>query len=65
MNQAFRNECLVESEVIEFDARVDDYLKGYERDSVDYKLSRPTKVRSLGLDQDSERIDYDARVREF
>lgn len=38
----------VEGEVVSFDARVDSYVKGYKRDSYDYKLSRPTKVVSHG-----------------
>ena len=37
-----------EGYVIQFDARVDDYTKGYERDRGDDKLSRPTKVVNLG-----------------
>jgi len=36
-------------EVIAFDARIDDYIKGYERDSYDYKLSRPTKIKIHGF----------------
>ena len=44
-------------DVIEFEARVTDYRKGYvnrrinvKQRSVDYKLSRPTKLRGVGRD---------------
>jgi hypothetical protein len=34
---------LHKGDIVSVDARVDHYMKGYERDSYDYKLSRPTK----------------------
>jgi hypothetical protein len=51
---------LVEGDVIEFRARVTQYIKGYQgrRDDVyvpieaDYKLSRPTKLRVVGGTRD-------------
>jgi phenylpropionate dioxygenase-like ring-hydroxylating dioxygenase large terminal subunit len=48
MTETFVAASPVEGDVIQFDARVDDYTKGYERDHYDYKLSRPTKVVNLG-----------------
>ena len=47
---------MVEGEVVSFNARVDDYLKGYEKNDYDYKLSRPSKIVPHGL---PEWDDYD------
>ena len=47
--KGFESLNLVPGEVVSFDARVDGYIKGYERDSYDYKLSRPTKIVEHGM----------------
>lgn len=44
----FRHARLHKGDVVSFDARVDDYVKGYDRENYDYKLSRPTKVVNHG-----------------
>jgi hypothetical protein len=41
---------------VTFNARVDDYIKGHEKDDYDYKLSRPSKIVAHGL---PEWDDYD------
>jgi hypothetical protein len=54
--QAFEDALMVEGEVVTFNARVDDYIKGHEKDDYDYKLSRPSKIVAHGL---PEWDDYD------
>jgi hypothetical protein len=49
LTKAFRSAKLTKGDTVSFDARVDDYTKGYERDDYDYKLSRPTNVVNHGL----------------
>ena len=44
LTEGFRYAGLNEGDTVRFDARVDDYLKGYEKDAYDYKLSRPTRI---------------------
>lgn len=56
LTQHFEELYLVEGEIVSFDARVGDYVKGYERDGFDYKLSRPTKIVGHGC---PDWIDYD------
>ena len=34
-------------DVVEFDARVGIYFKGYRREDIDYRLERPTKVTKI------------------
>lgn len=54
--KGFEELFLIEGEIVSFDARVDDYLKGYKKDGYDYKLSRPTKVKSHGR---PDFVDYE------
>ena len=49
MTQGFEDAIMAEGEVVSFNARVDGYLKGYEKDTYDYKLSRPGKIVAHGL----------------
>ena len=51
LTQGFDAACMSPGDIVEFDARVDSYIKGYERDSHDYKLSRPTKISVIGVDE--------------
>lgn len=36
-------------EWVEFDARVGEYVKGYYKDMLDYKLNNPTKIKKVDL----------------
>jgi len=43
--------------VVEFDARVAEYVKGYKRSVFDYKLSHPTKIANCVSTQDGYKSD--------
>jgi len=48
--KGFQKANLKEGDLLRFEARIDIYMKGYEKDMIDYKLSRPTnivKIRSF------------------
>lgn len=52
--KGFQSLELKEGDIVEFDARVSDYVKGYVHDddfiderTVDYRLSYPTKIRKM------------------
>ncbi|MFW9952137.1 MAG: hypothetical protein ACFFKA_18605 [Candidatus Thorarchaeota archaeon] len=47
---------LKQGDLIRFEARIDTYRKGYEKDFIDYKLSRPSKmvrIKSLKFAENS------------
>jgi hypothetical protein len=48
LTEGFVGAGMAGGDLVSFDARVDDYLKGYEKDSYDYKLLRPTKIVNYG-----------------
>jgi hypothetical protein len=60
MTKVFQSANLSEGDIVQFNARVAQYEKGYKgyRDDVycpietDYKLSHPTKVKNLGRSED-------------
>ena len=37
-------------DIVQFDARVKEYHKGFKGRTIDYKLSMPTKIRKIGHD---------------
>ncbi len=47
--KAFEKAKLEPGDLIRFEARVDSYSKGYEKDIIDYKLSRPSKVVKMKI----------------
>ena len=45
--QLWEEENLYSGDIIAFSARVKPYSKGYEKDEIDFKLSRPTKLKII------------------
>lgn len=54
-----RKEPLQTGELIQFEARIKPYTKGYEKDQLDYKLSHPSKIhknKTLKFREENERF---------
>lgn len=48
---------LQEGDLLRFEATIDTYVKSYEKNQIDFKLSRPTKVVKIKTDLFGDKLD--------